>query len=250
MIIDNSALYDTLTEKLELLHEILDNSIMKFFTKDFHRRFSWNSNNLEGNTLSLDETIDLIDYDETYGNHKYTEYTDAKNMYKASTTQLDFHKCVIINEKWVLDGNSLIRGNDYGYRTKNVFVGTHFDMVYIPPTWELIPDKVASLLSTDIKGDSKSVIKSIAEFHVRFERIHPFSDGNGRTGRLIMNQQLINNKLLPVVFSSRSNYQRSFKIYNKTKDLSLIEHEIVKAEIDSIDRILNFHVQVHTMSIL
>lgn len=56
---------------------------MKPFIKDFAYRFCWSSNALEGNTLSLDETICLIDYDEVRSGHTYTEYQEAKNLYKA-----------------------------------------------------------------------------------------------------------------------------------------------------------------------
>lgn len=249
MLIDNSTLLGTLNEKLNVLHTIKDSSVFEFFAKDFYRRFSWNSNSLEGNTLSLEETIDLIDYDETYGNHKYTEYTDAKNMYKASITKIDFNGNVNVTEEWVIDANNLIRGKICGYRGNNVFIGTHFDVVYVPPSWDTILNKMNTLLNMYIAHtDIKSLIKSIAEFHIQFERIHPFHDGNGRTGRLAMNQQLINNGLLPIIFNSRSNYQRSFKVYNKSKDYSLLEHEIIRAEINAIDMILELQNQVISMN--
>ena len=65
-------------EKQEIFQYMEDPLIRQPFTEDFVRRFSWSTNAIEGNTLSLEETIALIDYDEVRSNHTYAEYTDAK----------------------------------------------------------------------------------------------------------------------------------------------------------------------------
>ena len=63
-LIDNENLYENIEKKLELIKAAKEQPvIMKPFIKDFAYRFCWSSNALEGNTLSLDETICLIDYD-------------------------------------------------------------------------------------------------------------------------------------------------------------------------------------------
>lgn len=83
-LIDNEKLYENIEKKLELIKAAKEQPvIMKPFIKDFAYRFCWSSNALEGNTLSLDETICLIDYDEVRSGHTYTEYQEAKNLYKA-----------------------------------------------------------------------------------------------------------------------------------------------------------------------
>lgn len=53
------------------------------FQKDLLFRLSWNSNSLEGNTLSLEETVQVIEYDEVRSGHTFTEYQEAKTMYAA-----------------------------------------------------------------------------------------------------------------------------------------------------------------------
>ena len=53
-----------------------------------------------------------------------------------------------------------------------------------------------------------------------FERIHPFADGNGRTGRMVLNQQLINEKLLPIIIESKGNYCQAFRRYDRSGDIS------------------------------
>ena len=83
---------------------------------------------------------------------------------------------------------------DEGYRQKNVYIGTTLEAVYYPPSYEKAPEcmtefmKCLSMPGKDI-ADS---LNNIAKNHMDFERIHPFSDGNGRTGRMILNQQMIN----------------------------------------------------------
>lgn len=51
--------------------------------KDLCLRLSWNTNSLEDNTLSLEETLDALEYDEARSGHTYSEYTEAKNAYRA-----------------------------------------------------------------------------------------------------------------------------------------------------------------------
>ncbi len=70
-------------EKEEIFQYMENPLISQPFTEDFARRFSWSTNAIEGNTLSLEETIAVIDYDEVKSNHTYSEYTDAKNAYYA-----------------------------------------------------------------------------------------------------------------------------------------------------------------------
>lgn len=80
-------------------------------------------------------------------------------------------------------------------------------------------------------------IKFIAKKHIEFERIHPFTDGNGRTGRIILNQSLINEGLLPIVIEPKSKYRSAFKEYNNNQDTSLMENIIYKGQFESIEKI-------------
>ena len=80
-------------------------------------------------------------------------------------------------------------------------------------------------------------MEKVAKSHFDFERIHPFKDGNGRVGRMILNQQLINHGLLPVAIGPKSDYRRSFVQYDKNGDMSKLIHEICKEELASIQRI-------------
>lgn len=146
------------------------------FYKDFAYRFCWNSNSIEGNTLSLDETIEVIDFDTVRSGHTYSEYTEAKIL------------------------SCSCRKEECG------------EMMY-------------------------SQITQLAEEHISFERMHPFADGNGRTGRLLLNQQLINIGWLPVLISSQSKYRQSFRQYNTKGDVSMMTYLILKGEEKALENI-------------
>ena len=87
---------------------------------------------------------------------------------------------------------------------------------HTPPQPYFVPIQMEQLLTDyqDMKRD-KHIIEAIAEFHLRFEGVHPFIDGNGRTGRLILNFELIKAGLLPVniKFADRRKYYDSFDQY-------------------------------------
>ncbi|MDR0816536.1 MAG: Fic family protein [Desulfovibrio sp.] len=91
-----------------------------------------------------------------------------------------------------------------------------FGATHTPPQPYLVPEHMEALMA-DYDGikRNKHIIESVAEFHLRFEGIHPFIDGNGRTGRLILNFELIKAGLLPVniKFSERRKYYDCFEHY-------------------------------------
>lgn len=239
-LINNEKLYEEIEKKLELVKGVRDKSvIMDPFIKDFSYRFCWSSNALEGNTLSLDETISLIDYDEVRSGHTYTEYQEAKNLYKAIEKQMIPLKKREITEAWIQEANGEVIETDGNYRTGPVYVGNLVEAVYYPPSEEKVPELMKSFFkSVNFEGNSvKEILEKTALTHIQFERIHPFKDGNGRVGRMILNQQLINNGLFPVTFSAKGKYRQAFRIYDKNKDISSVVHILGKAQIEALDRI-------------
>lgn len=212
--------------------------IMEPFFEDFRYSFCWSSNAIEGNTLTLDDTISFLDYDEVRSGHTFSEYEEARRLNKAITTFLDF-KGKDIDEKWIQEIDAVIIDSEAGYRKKNVYIGTMAEAVYYPPAFERIPELMGEF-SRDINfraSDIDEVIRKSVSKHIEFERIHPFEDGNGRTGRIILNQCLINNGLLPVSIEPKSKYCQAFRQYDKNEDISLMEHIIYKAELASLEKV-------------
>ncbi len=208
------------------------------FLKDFCYRFCWNSNSIEGSTLSLDETVSIIEYDEVRSGHTYTEYTEALNLYRAIREMLDFNK-MKITEDWIKEVNGIVMGTSGEYRANDLYVGTIFEAVYYPPKHEHVHDLMREYVQalTQEWKSPETVFEEIAEAHICFERIHPFKDGNGRTGRMILNQSLINAGWLPVIMENQSKYRQSFRRYEATGDTSMLTHLICKGELAAMERI-------------
>ena len=87
---------------------------------------------------------------------------------------------------------------------------------HTPPQPYLVPVQMEQLIANyETMKREKHIIEAIAEFHLRFEGIHPFIDGNGRTGRLVLNLELMKAGLLPVnvKFADRALYYSCFDEY-------------------------------------
>ena len=240
MIVNNEKILVEVEQSLvEVKDWMSDAALMEMFTRDFSFRFCWSSNAIEGNTLSLDETVALIEYDEVRAGKPYSHYQEAKSLYRAiSESMLPFHHQPI-TEEWIKKNNGIIMGMPGEYRTVPVYIGSLVEETYRPPEAEKVPGLMENYLQTVnfTSADIPEIIETVAKGHLDFERIHPFRDGNGRVGRMILNQQLINHGLLPVAIGPKGDYRRSFVQYDKKGDMSRLIHEICKAEMESIQRV-------------
>ena len=128
------------------------------------------------------------------------------------------------------------------YRTIPLRIGIQFETVYFPPAPEQVPELMGAFLQkVNFEADDfAGVIQQAVRSHLHFERIHPFADGNGRTGRMILNQQLINHGLLPVTIHKNSDYRQAFKLYDKNGDISKMVHIVLIGEMEAIQRLLEF----------
>ena len=109
---------------------------------------------MEGNTLNLDETVDIILYDEVKSGHTYKEYTEAKNLYRSSTEQI-FSDKITITEDWLKKCNALIMGNDGEYRTGDVYIGTLTEAIHYPTSFEKVQEEMDKLIKEiNIETDS------------------------------------------------------------------------------------------------
>ncbi|MEJ8788909.1 Fic family protein [Dorea sp. ICN-14282] len=214
------------------------------FHKDLLFRLSWNSNSLEGNTLSLEETIQVIEYDEVRSGHTFTEYQEAKTMYAALSQKMTFKGNTKIDLQWIKDTNYLIMQKDGEFRKEDVYIGTPVEVVYYPPKYQKVPElmkRYTEDLPIPETIQEKDVIAHVARKHIEFERIHPFKDGNGRTGRVIMHQQLLNQGILPAIIKDQSKYRQAFRRYDKNGETSLMEYVIAEGILETYHRLENVY---------
>ena len=236
----NEELFEKIHVQISDANENMKDSLIREpFTEDFSRRFCWSSNAIEGNTLSLDETVDFLDYDEVRSGHSYSEYQDTKALYRAICAMLLPLEKRVVDEKWIQRSNAILMMSEEGYRRKDVYIGTTLEAVYYPPSYEKVPERMNEFMKClGVTGkDIADSLNNIAKNHMDFERIHPFSDGNGRTGRMILNQQMINEGLLPIIIEAKGDYRQAFRRYDRSGDISQMVHIIAKGELASIERI-------------
>lgn len=236
-LIDNKKIFADIEKELSGISAYFKEPIIRdpFYT-DFKYAFCWSSNALEGNTLTLEETIEFLTSDEVKSGHKYSEYEEAKRL-EAAIAKFCTLMPKQIDETYVKGINRIIMDTS-GYRTRAVYVGKQAETIYYPPAAEEIYSLMEKYMA-DINFTEKSIagiIEKTAQKHIEFERIHPFVDGNGRTGRIILNQNLINNGLLPVIITPKSKYSDAFKRYDKTGDISPMAHIIAKGELNSLEK--------------
>lgn len=214
---------DTKVQKLNDLRPLTAGET-KRLRDDFMVEFTYNSNAIEGNTLTLKETamvlegmtIDqkpLKDHLEAVGHRDaflYMENIAAQKSKLRETEIKNIHSLVLID-----------RPEDKGTfrRIPVKIMGAYTE----PVQPYLIEPKITELLLTnEQRKKTMHNIERIARFHLEFEGIHPFIDGNGRTGRLILNLELIRcgYPTINVKFTDRTHYYDAFDAYYRDGNAS------------------------------
>ena len=182
--------------------------------------------------------LQVIDYDEVRSNHTYSDIQTPKMC------TMQFRKCCFpLQRQSLMKSGSRRRMAISDICRESIetprFIWQFVEAVYYPPDPEDIPELMKSWIrETNIESVTvKEIFEKIAANHIRFERIHPFADGNGRTGRMIINQQLINNGLLPVSIRPTGKYREAFRRYDKREDLSEMVYVLLRSELESFDRV-------------
>ena len=194
--------------------------------EEFIVEYTYNSNAIEGNTLTLRETdlvlrgltIDkkpLKDHMEAVGHKEAFEFVSelVKNNVPISESVIkQIHYLVLADKK-----------EDRGvYRRVPVrIMGAQHE----PVQPYLIAPKIEELLRTFAES-TEHIVTKLARFHIEFEGIHPFIDGNGRTGRLLINLELMKAGYPPIdiKFTDRITYYNAFDEYHVKHNLSAMEN--------------------------
>lgn len=217
---------------MQVLDFVLSN---KEYLEDLITRSTYHSNAIEGSTLTYAETYAILYNDNSFK----IQGKEPREIYIAinhkSALELVFDNLKnngALDERFIKLLNQTINKNINeleGFRKVQVFIqGSD----HIPPE----PEKVPNLMNYFVYNynhDEQDIFVKIAHYHIEFEKIHPFEDGNGRTGRLLLNYELLKNNLPPVVISKedRIKYFEFLRNDDSTvlaewlKELSLAEKE-------------------------
>ncbi len=236
---------------------------LKYFNNEFSISASHNSNAIEGNTFTFDETKLLIEKGIVTGAHSLRESEDIVGYKQAFDFLYESVKeKKPITEEFIKQVHGFVlRGDEESgkYRTIQNYVGNMTRIVYTPCPPSQVPEKMKAYVAevqTDCKHNAElaeqgqfnwvELFHNLAKHHIEFENMHPFVDGNGRTGRLLLIYEMISLGLLPVdvryeehdryyaaISSYRDKEKYSTRIESKTEGMAklLAESELASMKI-------------------
>ncbi len=188
------------------------------------RSMAYNSNKIEGSTLTEKQTASMFDtgtlytddpdvifrtkdIEEMNGHFKMFNYI-MKNMYEPLSEDLIKQMHKNLKEGVFEDFANGYAVGEWKKRENRVS-----DINVALP--KEVPEKIHQLLAS-YTGKENIELKDIAEFHAKFENIHPFQDGNGRVGRMIILKQCLDSNIIPVIIRD-SNKAEYYRFLNKAQ---------------------------------
>jgi len=220
------------SEHKSVIDEILNNPDIR---DEFILKLTYHSNNIEGSTLTEADTAAILFDNAALPDRSLVEHLEAKN-HQTALNYLFNHiaKKQKIDEDLLLKLHAILMNGvrpDAGHYRRHAVRITGVNL----PTANYIrvPDLVAKVMAEAQKA-SKDIISLSANIHSRFEQIHPFSDGNGRVGRLLMNAMLLKENIAPAIIRQEQKqlyYTYLYKIQTKN-DSSQLEDFLCEAVMD------------------
>lgn len=188
-------------------------SIKKKILIDLSISFTYNTNAIEGSTITLEETEDII-------KNKIAPNKPLRDVQETINHSKTFFK--VLNEKRELSINLILEWHKEIFsETKQDIAGRFRDYLvrvgpYIAPDWQEVNNLMKEFIGWYNKSKNKlDPVELAARAHYKFEKVHPFGDGNGRIGRLIITYILKKRRypMLIVEFKKRKAYYRAISKY-------------------------------------
>ena len=238
-------------EIARLKEELIQQRKSKFKGNIYHYsqvNFAYNSNKIEGGRLSEDETEEIFETDSFIPKSdetiKLDDLIEMKNHfrlfdYTLDTLNDDLSKEMIINMNKILKRNTTDeenpRYNVGGFKVVPNKIGL-INVINTSKPEDV--EKDLDILISEYEEMDEITLEDIIDFHYKFELIHPFGDGNGRVGRMIMFKECLRNNIMPfiVLDNDKPYYMRGLKNYKEDK-MFLID--TIRYEQDLYENIVN-----------
>ena len=233
--------------KITLLDILKEQKASKYSGGIYHKtqiELTYNSNHMEGSRLTHDQTRYIFETN-TIGVEKEVlnvdDVIETVNHFRCIDIIIDSARAAL-TEKFIKDLHFILKNGTSDSRKDWFAVGDYKKLpnevggmdTTIP---EEVADKMKILLMEYNAKDAKT-FEDILDFHVKFERIHPFQDGNGRIGRLIMFKECLKNNIVPFIVDDNLKmfYYRGLKEWDNEKgyltDTCLAAQDKYKAYLD------------------
>ena len=204
----------------------------------------YNSNAIENSTLTLMETEKILMEMEVSRDVSVREVFEAKNLARVFEYIRKNIKIIEIDKRSILFlHNMLIATIDESiagrYRKPGEFVrvGTH--VAPAPEHVEMMVDQAVVSFSSEL---DTFIVSKMAKFHLDFETIHPFNDGNGRIGRVLLNLQLMQAGFPPIIIrdKEKADYYATFKVYRDSEKTDGMDDLVLLALFESLHKRLAY----------
>ena len=232
---------DSLKKELDIKRPI-PKETLKSLRESINLEWTYNSNGIEGNTLTLRETQVVLE-GITVGGKSIKEHLEAINHEKAILFLDDLVKDNEPISEWNIKNihqlilKDIDNENAGRYRKENVTIkgATH-----LPPDYLKIPELMEKLILTYNTWNEYHPIIQAALLHGELVKIHPFVDGNGRTSRLLMNLDLMSSGYNPVIIKkeSRLKYYEALDKAHTTGNYTDFVKLVTKLEIEMLKKYL------------
>ena len=227
-------------------HRPLKPAILKKLREQFTIEMTYHSNAIEGNRLTLKETLLVLREGITIKGRNFQEHLEAKNHEEA----MDFLFEVVDSKKRLTLSHHLIRQlhqlvvKDTEARTAGIYRNTDVQILgskHRPPAGHQVQAQMTKFIEWLSKSEKNyHPVEFAALVHHRFVAIHPFEDGNGRTGRLLMNLLLMR-KGFPIAIiqkNDRAKYYRALDGADRGH-----EEAIVRIVAQAVERTLSIYLK-------
>lgn len=237
---------DTLKERLSALRPLPRPALRKI-EEALAIEYTYESNRIEGNTLTLQETELVVNEGVTIAGKSMREHLEAINHAEAIDYIKDFARQDIeISERTIKEIHALVlhgidRENAGRYRTVPVMIS---GSTHLPPQPYLIEPQMEAFMHSfvDMERRGEHPVIIAAYLHDELVRIHPFIDGNGRTSRLLMNLYLLRNGYTIVMLKGSNDeklrYYRALELSHTDGNPDAFREVVVDAELSSLRRYL------------
>lgn len=226
-----------MSEEREFLHFLLER--FKVERKKFDRSgvygytqrlLAYNSNKIEGSTLTEEQTASLFDHGTL---PKSDDYYRAKDVEEMNGHFLMFNKMLDtledpLTQELIKQFHYELKSGVFEDRANGYAIGDYKKRPNVIGIYHTVrPENVEKEIGKLLEWYDQQMIDIavLAEFHARYESIHPFQDGNGRTGRLIIFRECLKNNIVPVIIedANRNEYLEALKAYRESQNIELME---------------------------